>query len=308
VSRLVGAALAIALTAGTWVANAPANATTPIDDAPTVSFELTVSKPKRVCAGNDVAITVKILRHVVMPHAPQLANAPITAEMASVAVEATIQDKAVLSTDSAAQFTGLDGSKPPAAVFHFHALKAGISNIDFKAKLAAMAETDPDVWKSVVPDQVKSRTVTVVNCKLELSVYSIGNGLVGLIVAATIEFGDDGHFKNSVFVSWGSSIKVTSPCGSAQLTVQNSTAELSATLDQQGTVAIDLDYQTVPGTVSGSCLGLSGSTPLPSEPSTLHFEVGFRGGSGTVTQTMTGISSGTLPAEYKVVPVEVEGP
>ena len=306
--RLLGVGTLAALVAGFgFGAGASARTVPPQDDQASVRFELTVEKPERVCAGSDIAIKVEVVRHTVRPHAPELANSPLNQPMASVVVESRINDPAVLSTDNPTEITGLTGKEPPAAMFHFHALKAGISNVDFTAHLAAMTETDPDLWPRLVPDQTKTRTVTVVNCKFELSVLSAGNGLAGLIFKAEIEFGDDGRVTKSVFVTWASAIKVTSPCGTADLAVQNSTADVTAKLDQDGTVEIDLDYQTVPGTVTGTCFGITRSTPLPSEPSTLHIEVGFRGGTGTITQTLTGISSGTLPAHYAVRPIEASG-
>jgi hypothetical protein len=302
----VGVAMIAMVVAAGWVS--PTRVGGSRLDGPQVRYLIDATKPDTVCAGSDVDIKVTLLQQVsgISPDTPVLVNRGLLAELAAVGVSAAIANPEVIETSETLQITGFNGSIPPTATFTFHAKKAGVSTVTFTGRLADLA----DFGKQ---NKVIDRTVTVINCKFDVSMFAQFRSpskfgllsLDGITKNVTLTpVNELGDMRELAQVTWTYFSTKENCSASVKLDSKTTDVAIYGTLDQAGNLTLQFKYDPVPARYDEECGGVKGGYTEQLQPADVSVTVPFSGGSDTIPQNFAGIDGGPGNLSYLVLPLE----
>lgn len=304
-TALVGTGSIVALLVSTLdvAASAPARRA----EQPTINYTVSATVPKRVCVGADTTISVTVNRRVSAPDAAlTLLNGGLMSVERDVVIEARIVDPTILSTDEPTQITGLDGSRPPAAVFTLHAKKQGVTTVEFTARISAMGETDG--WQGDIADRTVPVQVTVTNCRFEVSVASIWRveGEAQIDVGARflrVELAPaaDGEYRTIGHTTWYFAVSDVLDCSGTLTATGTTDAPIFASLDDSGRLFVEVRYDPVIVTNVIDCKGVRGTMTMDFQAGPLKFDVPSRGGSNSLAHDLSGTPGRSI---YVVEPLD----
>lgn len=211
----------------------------------------------------------------------------------------------VITLQETQRVTGLHGAPGYTnAVFHFTGNKVGNSQITFEASQTVMSDLD---WHGDLTVAANSVDIKVIDCEFVMHAFStfVLEGPAGLTFGTAmtniqLAQSDDGQLRQSVNVSWFAWAGQVGDCF-GQLNATTSEANVFGELNDAGVLTVEVQYEPFHVQLAGNCGGFA--TDLT--PSTLHFEVDSRGGSGNLEQNLTS-SLGDVPgaASWVVIPTD----
>lgn len=304
---------ALVLVASTLPATADARRGTDAGDGPRVQYALDMHVPRRICLNSNGIVSVAVVRGIsaVNTNTTARVGAGLMRNMPDVVLDATVADSSIVTLTDATRVTWLDGQRdPPTANFRFRANKVGTTSLSFRARISEMGDF-PD-WRGPLEDVADDIGITVINCKFEISTHSrfAVDGEANLRFGAgfnriALEPSADGVYRASASLGWYASVSQVGDC-LGRGAPNRSEVVIIGTLDDSGTLSVDVKYEPFGFTLAGNCGGFSTNV----SPSTLRVEVPLGGGGVVILdQTLTS-PLGDAPGQAAVLvrPTDVPTP